>query len=444
MEVTLQDILDARERRVARQQNLLAQYQKPLLCFTMNIAGPEKNNALITAGFQLGLSMLDAQLQADRITVLQKDIYEEATGCEGFYVVDTSADLLKQIAVQIEDFSPVGRLFDMDVLTTGGQNVSRESLGLPGRTCLICGGPVHSCSRSRAHSVEALQEKTRELLQEAIWQQKAEQIGALAIKSLLSEVCTTPKPGLVDRRNNGSHKDMDIFTFMGSCAALQPYFTRCALIGLQQRESSPKAVFEALRFWGKRAEHSMFAATEGINTHKGVIFTLGLLCAAAGRCESTDPAQICAQVAAMVTGITTVDFTGKEETIGEKLYATYGITGIRGQAEAGFPALLNVGLPKLEEGLSRGLTLEEAGCAVLLHLMCAITDTNLIARSDVATQQKVCQQLCKLLEDNPFPSQETLEKLDAEFIEKNLSPGGSADLLAATYFLHFLNAKRTP
>ena len=438
MEVTLQQILDAREQRVFRQQALLKAYGKPLLCFTMNIAGPEKNNALITAGFHLGLNTLDIQLHADRIPVLQKEVYEESTGCEGFYVLDANAAALKQLAVQIEDLSLVGRLFDMDVLTPDGQKVSRESLGLPGRTCLLCGGPVHICSRSRAHSVEALQEKTRALLQEAVYQRKAERIGALAIKSLLTEVCTTPKPGLVDRSNCGSHKDMDIFTFMGSCAALQPYFTRCALIGLQKKEDAPKVVFETLRYWGKQAEQTMLEATDGVNTHKGAIFTLGLLCAAAGRCDSTDPAQICAQVAAMTTGITKLDLTGKVHSVGEKLYVNHGITGIRGQAEAGFPALTEVGLPKLDEGLSKGLTLEEAGCAVLLHLMCTITDTNLIARSDLITQQAVCKKVRALLDETPFPNKDAYKKLDNHFIEANLSPGGSADLLAATYFLHYI------
>lgn len=81
-------------------------------------------------------------------------------------------------------------------------------------------GPVHICSRNRAHRLYALQAKTTVLLQEAIWQQKADRIGALAVKSLLYEVCTTPKPGLLDRRNSGSHRDMDLFTFMASSADL--------------------------------------------------------------------------------------------------------------------------------------------------------------------------------------------------------------------------------
>lgn len=437
MEVTLQDILDARERRVSRQQALLKAYGKPLICFTMNIAGPEKNNALITKGFHIGLSMLDAQLCGSRVTVLHRQVYEEYTGCEGFYVVDAPAERLKRLTVQIEDAVPVGRLFDMDVLTPGGYKVSRESLRLPGRTCLICGESVHICSRSRTHTVQQLQSKTAALLQEAIVKQAAERISTLAVKSLLYEVCATPKPGLVDRQNDGSHRDMDIFTFIGSCAALQPYFAACAFVGLEGTEDSPKVVFEKLRFLGKQAEQTMFTATGGVNTHKGAIFTLGLLCAAAGRSNRANPSDICAQAASMTAGLTKTDFSGKENTTGEKLYAKHGITGTRGQAEAGFPALLEVGLPMLEGGLSRGLSLEETGCAVLLHLMCAITDTNLIARSDLATQQAVCKKVRSLLDATPFPDKDTLEKLDAEFIEANLSPGGSADLLAATYFLYF-------
>ena len=439
MEVTLLEILDAREKRVAKQQALLTKYQKPLLCFTMNIAGPEKNNPLITKGFLLGKAMLHTQLHASSIPILQEEESIAATGCEGFFIVDSDPLCLKNLAAQIEDGSSVGRLFDMDVLTPDGAKISREALGLPGRTCLICGGPVHICSRSRTHSVEVLQTKTTELLQAALCEQEAEKIGALAVKSLLYEVCTTPKPGLVDRNNTGSHKDMDLFTFMGSCAALQPYFTKCAYIGLQTAGESPSATFEKIRFWGKQAEQTMRAETGGINTHKGAIFSLGLLCAAAGRCQCRDAQEICQLVAAMTQGLSERDFTeGRTQTTGERLYARHGITGIRGQAEAGFPALLQIGLPVLKEGLSQGLSLEEAGCAALLHLMCSITDTNLIARSDLETQKATCDEVRGLLKATPFPSREELENLDKIFIEKNLSPGGSADLLAATYFLYFI------
>ena len=439
MEVSLHEILDARERRAARQRQLLEKFHSPLICFTMNIAGPEKNSPLITRGFRYGCALLKAQLLGVSLPVLCEETEDADTGCEGYYVVDGQPETIKALCVQIEDSLPVGRLFDMDVLLGNGRKISREELGLPGRTCLICGGPVHLCSRSRAHSVSQLQEKTQCLLQDALFDQDARQIGQLAVKALLYEVCITPKPGLVDRQNTGSHKDMDIFTFMSSTAALGPYFSDCARIGMETATLSPRETFEQIRFRGRCAEQEMYQATGGINTHKGAIFSLGILCAAAGRVSDHLPENICTQAKAMCAGLTERDMSGNHcATTGEKLWKTQGISGARGQAEAGFPAVLEVGLPVLRQGLAQGLSLNEAGAVTLMHLIPATQDTNLYARSDAHTQAAVCQEIRKLLEANPFPTQEVLEEWDAKFIQKNLSPGGSADLLAASFFLYFL------
>ena len=149
MEVTLQQILDARERRVTRQQTLLARYRKPLICFTMNIPGPEKNNPLISRGFRLGVDLLNAQLIGSRIPVLLCEVFQEDTGCEAYLAADAEPENLKKLCVQIEDGLPVGRLFDMDVLRPDGRKVSRENLDLPGRTCMICGAPERTGVDSR-------------------------------------------------------------------------------------------------------------------------------------------------------------------------------------------------------------------------------------------------------------------------------------------------------
>jgi len=126
-------------------------------------------------------------------------------------------------------------------------------------------------------------------------------------------------------------------------------------------------------------------------------------------------------------------------TAGQRLYVQYGITGVRGQMEAGLPAVLTAGLPVLERGLMMGKTVDEAGCAALLALMTAAEDTNLIVRSDRATQQQTVEQIADLLRKDPYPTRAQLEALDELFVKKNLSPGGSADLLAITYLLCFLN-----
>lgn len=429
MEISVMEILAARDKRAATQKRLLEQFGKPLICFTMNIAGPVKYSAEIEAGFRLGKRLVETNLTS--VLHFEESISE--TGCEAFYAVDQGAELLKQICVTIEDSAPVCRLFDMDVLTPEGKKISREDLDLPGRWCLICDQPAHVCSSSRAHSVAQLQEETARLLKTA---NESTYIASLAYQALIQEVLTTPKPGLVDRANSGAHQDMDLRTFYASAAALRPYFYEAAQIGAMGL--SPANTFHALRQAGMRAESAMLAATGGVNTHKGAVFTMGLLCAAA----AMQPGDILGACAAMTAGLVTQDLgsvtKATAQTAGQRLYAQYGITGIRGQAEKGFPAVKNVGLPVLRQALEKGLSLNDALCATLLHILCAVEDTNLIARSDLSTAREVTAQVAAILEDTPFPSQEILQALDRQFIDRNLSIGGSADLLAATYFLHLI------
>lgn len=433
MEISLHDILNAREARVRRQEALLAEHGGVLVCFTMNIAGPVKRSPLIEAGFRLG----QAQIR-NLFSPLHNLCVVEPTGCEGYYVLRGDPLEIKRQTALLEDSTPAGRLFDVDVLTVSGK-VSREQVGLAPRKCLLCDGDARVCGRSRAHSIEALQTETKRLLQEAI----SGQIGALAKESLRLEVLTTPKPGLVDQNNCGSHKDMDLPMFLASAQALKPYFADCARIGMETANLPPEETFSRLRTAGLAAEQAMFAVTGGVNTHKGAIFTLGLLCGAAGRTLCREPKVLLAEASAMAEGLTVRDFAGitaeNAKTAGQKLYIQQGISGVRGQAEAGFPAVGDVGLPILEQGLTQGLYLNDVGCAALLHILAATDDTNMIARSNLATAAAVRAQIAKLLADTPYPGEATLRQLDREFTEKNLSPGGSADLLAATYFLHLLN-----
>lgn len=447
-QVTLAEMLDARERRAFRQQKLLKEYHCTIICFTMNIAGPVKNNPLILRGFQLGKRLLEERMEALKIKPVYFEEINEVTGNEAFYILDWEPLIIKRITSDIEDESALGRLFDMDVLRAAGQKVDRTELGLPPRSCLVCGKPAKECSRSRIHSVAELQSRTTQILTEAIEETDAKDAARLAVRALLYEVCTTPKPGLVDRTNSGSHKDMDIFTFMDSACALFPYFETCTKIGKQTSNLPAAETFIRLRPAGKKAEADMFSATQGINTHKGAIFSVGILCATLGRLSRDQwrmPEMILKECAAMTQGLVDSDFAGltKENavTAGQKLYLQYRITGIRGQVEAGLPAVQYTGLPILKEGLSRGLSINDAGCVALLALMASATDTNLIARSDVATQQKTVENIKEVLGRTPYPDKQILEQLDQNFIEKNLSPGGSADLLAICYFLYFLESE---
>ena len=446
--VSLVQMLDARERRVQHQQELLARYHKPLICFTMNICGPVKDSPLIRRGFARGCQLLRQQFLRAKLTPLYQDAVREVTGCEAFYVLDADPLTIKKFTTDIEDATPLGRLFDMDVIRPDGLKVDREELNLEGRRCLICGGPAKVCSSRRIHTVAELQEKTTEILTEARDAQDIADAARLAVRALLYEVTTTPKPGLVDRRNSGSHRDMDVFTFMDSAAALYPYFEACARTGCETAEQPAPETFAALRPLGCEAEGEMLDATGGVNTHKGAVFSVGIVCAALGRLDRSlwaDAARVLAEVSAMTAGLTEKDFAGvtaeNAATVGQKLYIQYGITGVRGQVEAGLPTVLNVGLPVLEEGLAKGYDFDRAGGGALLAILANSTDTNIIARSSRERQLALTEELKALLAQTPYPDKDALAALDDRFIAENLSPGGSADLLALTWLLHFVTTE---
>lgn len=437
-EVTLQELLEAREQRAERQRQWGKTYGQTLVVLTMNIAGPVKRTALIEEGFSLGSRILRQRLTG---SLLHWEEYRQDTGCEGFYAVALPAEEVKAVTVELEETHPAGRLWDMDVLKADGTKLERSRP----RACLICGKPGAACARSRAHTVEELKTETERLLRRAVMQDRQERAAALAVRALLYEVCVTPKPGLVDREGSGSHTDMDLYRFMDSISVLTPYFSCCVQTGEETRQLPAEDTLKALRAPGRRAEMEMLAATGGVNTHKGAIFTMGILCGALGRLESSQwscPETVLQEAAAMTKGLTDRELSGLSEetakTAGQRLYLNYGITGIRGQLEEGLPTVLQYGLPALEQALQTGCGWDEAGAAALMALIAHTPDTNLMKRGGVEAQKAAAKEAAELLCAGPIPSGKTLRELDRSYREKNLSPGGCADLLAACLFLHFL------
>lgn len=450
-EIPLEQMLEARERRATRQQALLRP-ETTLISFSMNIAGPVKTSPLIRRGFTEGCALLREVLRQKGIPCLKEEISSAVTGEEGFFLLDAEPLEIKKLTIGIEEQSPIGRLFDIDVLRENGAHVSRAELGVEDRGCFICGIPGRRCASRRLHSLEQLQAKTSDILESYFLKADLDQIASLASRALLYEVCTTPKPGLVDRENNGSHRDMDIFLFIDSVTQLTPFFRQCAETGWTSRTFSPEESFSHLRTAGQLAEYNMFRTTNGINTHKGAIFSMGTVCGALGRLRTdeglcSNAARVLEEVSAMTHAamsreLSSMGHTGAV-TAGERQYQNYGITGIRGQVAQGLPAVLQVGLPWLHKALDSGKSINDAGVIALLHLIASVTDTNLIARSDLEVQQQISQQIQALLSTCPLPDRTTAQKLDAQFIEKNLSPGGCADLLAISYLLLFLERTQT-
>lgn len=436
--VEIMEVLEAREQRALRQKRLLEEYGKPLICFTMNIAGPVKNSEEIAWAFQYGTRLLLRQLDRVKATLTYKELLHAPTGNEGYFVVDAEPLLIKQLMVELEDHLEIGRLFDLDVLASDGKKLEREHE----RGCLICGAPGKSCARSRKHAVEELQKKTTEIIGYTKHKWMEETIAELACRALLFEACTTPKPGLVDCRNSGSHQDMNLFTFLSSASSLHNYFSDCVRIGHETSASLPYVTFSSLRWPGKLAELRMLDVTNGINTHKGAIFTLGVLCGALGRLglSSWDKYEaILHECAAMTEGVSESELSDNltPKTAGECLYRSMGLLGIRGQIETGLPVVGMIGLPALNEAAETGKTIEEAGIRALLSMMSHMEDTNIYKRGGVEGHQWVLDQTTSFLKKNNF-SREALEELDDMFIDRNLSSGGAADLLSVCYFLYFL------
>ena len=281
-------------------------------------------------------------------------------------------------------------------------------------------------------------------------------IAQCAQKALLYEVSVTPKPGLVDRADNGAHRDMDFFTFLDSAAVLTPYFEECAAAGLEAAECGGKeadhaALLARLRGPGKEAEREMLRATGGVNTHKGAIFLLGLLTAAVGYCLGRATEAISAdrilRTAGRIAEPSLADFAdsaaasvkgseGAAESAGLKAYRTDGSTGVRGEAAAGFPSVKHAALPVLKKALADGKNVNDAGVEALLKLILAVDDTTLLkrcgSRAAMEEERTLLRELLAI-----YPPAETARHLNDRWSEKGYSAGGCADLLGAAFFLLF-------
>lgn len=296
-----------------------------------------------------------------------------------------------------------------------------------------------------------------------------------ASASLLDEVSATPKPGLVDLHDSGAHTDMDFHTFKDSARAIVPYIRTIASIGTAWR-GKEEALFQAIRPIGAEAEQAMFAATKGINTHKGMIFSMGIVSAAAGflfskNLVSKESRQTSILTAMQILGMCRkmcrrpleADFAAispaEPKTHGERLYLSYGCRGIRGEAADGFPAVRNHGLPALKESLFCCSPAEQEAlisyceeCAppnlkelwnkirlqTLLNLMANVEDTNVLFRTDYKSLLYAKQAAASVLSlGGGFTNQgmDALVALNKDFTSRNISPGGCADLLAITIFL---------
>ena len=264
-------------------------------------------------------------------------------------------------------------------------------------------------------------------------------IARLIIRSLHWELTLYPKPGLVSRRDNGAHDDMDAGTFLRSLFSLRHYFAEIALAGWKA------APMNELRHIGIAAEVRMLAATNGINTHRGAIFTLGLLAAAAGRASCEEPNFADDTLREVLTKHWRRDLllapVSTPLSHGQKVAAQYGVSGARDEAVRGFPAVFEIALPALRHAFAQGVDAERAGIHAFFTLLANVIDTNVLYRGGSIALADLQRRANHFLNDGSVFTADWFERAEAlheHCSQQCISPGGCADLLAAAWFVHQL------
>lgn len=449
--ITLEDILEAREARTARRRRMQEEYALPCLSLSMNIPGPVKDSPCIRALFRHAAGRIAATLP---VTACRTAF--GVTGPHGVFIAPGDAARLKEAACRLEAENDYSRLLDLDVYDPDGTPVAGADR-VEGRTCFLCDRPSAVCMREKRHPPEALAEHVRRLFTSFHADMSrhisvtAARYAALAMEAMLFEASCAPSPGLVDPLHSGSHKDMDFFTFMRGSAALGYGLQRCAQAGLQHDGPAPY-LLPVLRRIGLETEKDMLSATGGVNTHKGFLFSMGLSLGATGLLrrgeKDVTPRALGALLGRMTCGIVTGELGGcGAKTAGERMYREFGITGIRGEVEAGLPSVLDAGLPALKKALRAGMDANRALLIALTALMTRVEDTTILARSPRLETLRAVQAKARAILDSGLLEREawreTLWDFDRELVARNLSPGGSADLLALTWYMYRLEREQS-
>lgn len=262
----------------------------------------------------------------------------------------------------------------------------------------------------------------------------------MATEAMLYEVSCYPAFGLVSPISSGAHDDMDYYTFMKSTSVLIKYMNAFAKEGYSNKTS--KEIFNAIRKIGIEAEKDMFKKTSGINTHKGMIFLMGISCAAVSKAihDKMKFGDIRKIIQSMTEGLVSSELKKidkkKKLTYGEKLYLKYGCEGIRGEVERGIPVVFEHSLGIYES--MEHLNLNDRLVHTLLAIMEKAEDSTILHRHEIETLKYVQKRAGEILKIGGTSTEEgkiSIEDLDKEFTEKKISPGGSADLLAVTVFM---------
>ena len=446
--VALDAVLAARDARVARQQAMLQQ-GGVLLSLTLVAPGAVKRSPLLDAIFAAALAALRPHVDDARARIEAVD----DSGHHALYLLDGEAHDWKTRMLALENRAPLARLWDIDIIDRDGVAISRRDLGLPPRRCLICDDDAKSCARTRRHNIGELQ---ADIARRYCLQQQAQAIAATMRDALITEATLTPKAGLVDAAHNGGHDDMNLALFLKSADAIAPYLGDCAATGMTfaGAPASP-AILAAIRPIGLAAEAALYAATGGVNTHKGAIFAFGLIAAALGRrlaAQGTATlAKVQDDVRAISAGLLAELRQSGDDSAGKRGYARHGISGARGEAAGGYATVTRHALPAYRQALATDGNPRRALHLALVTLYAVNDDSTTLARVGLDGLRAHQHWARQLLADRATLADETrladaIAAYARDCAARRLSAGGSADLLALTAWCgqHFTPNPGTP
>ena len=433
--------MEARDQR-AFLKSQIALRVLPSLSLTLNIPGYPKSNPVVNAFFEYCLRDFAYFMKVNLVSLNQKDAIKGCDAAGDFYIVPCSQGALslqsiKQYCEEFEQGHPLGRFIDADLNDLEGVSISSGK----SKICFFClERPAIDCRRDNAHTLKELRSfmfpKMEAFNRKQLQEEIVRKLSSFALQAILAEISLTPKPGLVDRFSTGSHKDMNFLTFINSTSAIMPWFSDLVTEGIAFDEPDLTLALPLIRRIGLRMESAMYDVTGNINTQKGIIFLFGISLFACGKLFSRNE-EFKIEDFREIVRLCCKDIVNKElnnqlfleNTHGADIFRKYGISGARGEVESGFATVFDYGLPQLAE-------LDEINDEALTKCFLAIAsnnqDTNILYRSNSEVLEKF-KKLCKTALDDFSPVNYSAV---IDFCKiNNISPGGSADLLAVTIFV---------
>ena len=423
------DFLEARDGRQQELDRTLAR-AKPedalsFLLIGVNVPGCDKHRPGISRLLRGALDSLQAVIGL-KVLSTRRDLLGP------FYIASSNLPPIdvKRAALVVEAESSSARLLDLDVYSPDGSQVDRAGLGLSSRSCLVCAEPARECILLRRHSNPELLERVDSLLRPLVRSPRRILPEALATNlrmGVLRELDLTPKPGLVDRQDSGSHADLS-YAGMRASAELLPLFFD-DILGCHKMQRPLQDFVRA----GVDAENRMTREIQS-NAHKGFIFLSGLVLMAACACGGR--ADLLRRGISEIAGSFFAHFA-PTDSHGATIRQHHGLGGVRAEAERGLPAVFEHGWPKYREALEAGWDLEHAGFYLMAVLMQRVEDTTAIRRCGLEGLSRLRRdgaRLQKLLEQQQAP-EPMLAALNQEYRRSNLTMGGVADCMALTFAL---------